>query len=114
MMSYRYGFVTGSWLVRQQAQAFGGRAVVQHMAILEAHQPLAVGGDVRLVRDQQDGDAALLVQLLERAHDLLAGLRIEVAGRLVGQHQRRIAHQRAGDRHPLLLAAGQLVRRALA
>ena len=44
------------------------------------------------------------------AHDLGAGRRVEVAGRLVGQQQRRLADDRPGDRHPLPLAAGQLVR----
>ena len=39
-----------------------------------------------------------------------AGGRVEVAGRLVGQQQRRLADHRPGDRHPLPLAAGQLVR----
>src|SRR3546814_5700247 len=38
--------------------------------------------------------------------DLLA---VEVAGGLVADQQRRIGHDRAGDRHALLLAAGQLV-----
>jgi alkylglycerol monooxygenase len=35
---------------------------------------------------------------------------VEVAGGLVGQHQRRLQHQRTGDRHALLHAAGQLAR----
>ena len=35
---------------------------------------------------------------------------VEVAGRLVGDDQRRIGDQRPRDRHALLLAAGQLVR----
>ena len=33
--------------------------------------------------------------------------RVEVAGRLVGQHQRRPADERPGDGHPLALPAGQ-------
>ena len=35
---------------------------------------------------------------------------VEVAGRLVGEHDRRPPDQRPGDRHPLTLAAGQLGR----
>ena len=34
--------------------------------------------------------------------------RVEVAGRLVGEHDRRARDQRAGDRDALLLAAGEL------
>ena len=44
----------------------------------------------------------------EQRHDLDAGARVEVAGRLVGQHQARLVDQRARDRHPLLLPAREL------
>src|SRR5262249_34667922 len=40
--------------------------------------------------------------------NLGAGLRVEVAGRLIGEDDLRPARQRAGDGYPLLLAAGQL------
>ncbi len=39
-----------------------------------------------------------------------AGLRIEIAGRLVGDEDDRIGGERAGERHALLLAAGHLRR----
>ena len=71
---------------------------------------VAVFGDVALVRDEQHRDAALAVQPLEDAHDLDAGARVEVAGRLVGQQDRRLRHERAGDRDALLLPARELVR----
>jgi hypothetical protein len=47
----------------------------------------------------------------QRQH-LAGGARIEVAGRLVGEDQRRAVHQRARDRHPLQLAARQRSRPA--
>ena len=49
-----------------------------------------------------------LAELLEQRHHLQAGVRVEVAGRLVGQDEARPVDQRAGDRHPLLLAAREL------
>ena len=49
------------------------------------------------------------VQLVEEPDDLLAGGRVEVAGGLVGEQDRRLADQRAGDRDALPLAAGELV-----
>ena len=79
-------------------------------AVTEADQPRAVFRDVHLVRDEEHGDAALVVQPLEDAHDLDAGARVEVAGRLVGEDDRRLVDQRARDRDALLLAARQLVR----
>ena len=52
----------------------------------------------------------LALQPAQQLHDLGAGAAVEVAGRLVGEHQRRLADDGPRDRHPLPLAAGQLVR----
>ena len=43
-------------------------------------------------------------------HHLDARAGVEVAGRLVGQQDRRVVDERPRDGHALLLAAGQLVR----
>ena len=48
------------------------------------------------------------VQLAQQREDLRARLRVEVAGRLVGEDDRRPADERAGDRDALALAAGEL------
>ena len=48
------------------------------------------------------------VQVPQQRQDAGAGGRVEVAGRLVGEHERRRADDRAGDRDALPLAAGQL------
>ena len=44
------------------------------------------------------------------ADDRRAGGRVEVAGGFVGEHDRRLGDQRAGDADPLALAAGQRAR----
>ena len=49
------------------------------------------------------------MQILHQRQDVGAGLRVEVAGRLVGQQDRRIHGQRARDRDALALAARELV-----
>ena len=82
-------------------------------AVVEADDPVAVLGDVRLVRDQQHRDAALLIQTLEDVHHLDAGARVQVAGRLVRQEDGGLVDQGAGNRHPLLLAARELVREVI-
>ena len=53
----------------------------------------------------QDDRIALLVKLIEEAHDLLRSLRIEVSGRLVSEKDRRIVNQRARNCHALTLSA---------
>ena len=58
--------------------------------------------------DEDDG-FALGVEAVEGVEDFQAGLRVEVAGRLVGEDEERVIHQRAGDGDALLLPAGELL-----
>ena len=75
----------------------------------DVNRPVRERGDVGFVCHEHDG-VARLVKLRKQRHDLGAGLRVEVAGRLVGQQDRWIVDERARDGHALALAAGQLVR----
>src|SRR5258705_1771353 len=92
----------------RDAAALDG-AVVAHQSVAECNHARAVFGDVGLVRHEDDGDAALDVEALEDAHHLDARLRVEIAGRLVGEQQRRVVHQRPRDGDTLLLAARELI-----
>ena len=65
---------------------------------------------MRIVRDHDDRLAVLAVERLQQIQDLVAGLAIEVAGRLVAEQQRRIGDDGAGDADALFLAAGELAR----
>src|SRR5471030_1751208 len=80
------------------------------LAVLERDDARAVFGDLRLVRDEHDRDAALVLEPLEDVHHLDARAAVEIAGWLVGEENRRVVEQRARDRDALLLAAGQLIR----
>ena len=62
------------------------------------------------MRRQQHGDAKLLVELANQRQHVGAVFGIKVAGRLVGDEQRRLVDQRARDRGPLHFAAGDLLR----
>jgi hypothetical protein len=53
------------------------------------------------------------VDPVQQLHDPDRGLGVEVAGRLVGQQQRRVVDERARDADALLLAARQLVGEAV-
>jgi hypothetical protein len=61
----------------------------------------------RVVRDHADGRAGA-VQLAEQVHDRFAAARVEVAGRLVGQQDERLAGDGARHRDALLLTAREL------
>lgn len=67
--------------------------------------------DVMLMRHHNDGDTGSM-QLAQKLHDLIAGGRVEIARRLVGQQDGRIIGQGAGHGHPLLLPTGEF-RRAM-
>ena len=64
--------------------------------------------DFGVVRDEDDG-ASRGVQLLEEHQHLETRPRVEVPRRLVGQNDRRIVYQCAGDGHALHLSARHLV-----
>src|SRR3954454_15441621 len=66
-----------------------------------------------VVRDHHHGRAVFLVQLFEDAHDLVAHGRIEIAGRLIGEHDARLSDDGACDGDALLLAAGELRRKVM-
>ena len=64
-------------------------------------------GDGVVVGDDHDGRAGL-VELVDQGQDGLPGGLVEVAGRLVGQHDGGLADQGSGDGDPLALPAGEL------
>ena len=81
----------------------------QH-ALLEVQRPPRALGGVRIVRDHHDRLAVIAVERLQQVEDLVAGLAIEIAGRLVAQQQRRVGDDGARDADALLLTARQLAR----
>ncbi len=67
------------------------------------------GGDGVVVGDHDDRGTGG-VELFQQGEERRAGAGVEVPGRLVGQHDRRAARDRPGDRDPLSLPARQLGR----
>ena len=72
--------------------------------------PADAANQLAVVRRHDDGRAAG-VGLAEQIHDFEREIGIEIARRLVGQHELRFVDERAGDRDALLLAAGQFFRK---
>src|SRR6266508_677173 len=87
--------------------------VADDLAVLQLHHPPAHLVDDPLVVGGHHHGGPGAVDPLQQPHDVLRGGRVQVPGRLVAQHQQGTVDERPGDRHPLLLAAGQLVREAV-
>ena len=58
--------------------------------------------------DDDDG-VAFAVELFEKGEDFDAGFGVEISGGFVGQNNRGVVDQGAGDGDALFLAAGELV-----
>ena len=84
---------------------FARAIVVKDESVAHPDDAAGMGGDGRVVRHQDDGEPVLAVELAEEVENLLSRLRVEVAGRLIGDQEGAAVDERAGDRHALLLAA---------
>ena len=69
-----------------------------------------LGHDTEVVGDEEHAGAMVLLQLEDQPQDLRLGGHIECGGRLIGDQQHRVEHQRHRDHDALALAARQLVR----
>ncbi len=69
-----------------------------------------VSRHVFLMRHQHDGQPLFGVERLQQAHDLMALGAVEIAGRLVGEHDGGRGDKRTRDGDALLLAARQFDR----
>src|SRR5215217_5874791 len=67
-------------------------------------------GPPHLVAGRDEHGGADAVDPVQKLHDAHARVRVEVAGRLVGDEYRRLRDEGAGDGDALLLPAGELVR----
>ena len=87
-----------------------GRAalVAHHAAVAQGDPAVGRGGQLVIVRDENQGRPATAVHLGHQLEDVSAVARVEVAGRLVGKQNGGVVGEGAGDRHALLLAARKL------
>ncbi len=85
-------------------------ASLRDPAVEEVDDTVGIFGHVGLVGDHDDGDFLLAVETDQKVHDLVAGLGVDIAGRLVGEEHVGFGHDRPGDGDALLLTAGELAR----
>src|SRR5471032_1621151 len=82
---------------------------LDHATVEEVNRALRVPGETLVVRDHHDG-RAVVVQLGEELHHLIAVARIEVSRGLVREQHAGLAGEGARDRDALLLTARKLAR----
>src|SRR5206468_6035114 len=71
--------------------------VLDDAAVAERDRALTAVRDVHVVRDDDDGRFETGVEVANQPQDLAAGARVEIAGGLIGQQNRRIDRQRTRD-----------------
>ena len=81
---------------------------MEYLAVPDEEDPLGVAGGLGGVGDHEDG-LALGVDLLEEGEEAVGGPAVQGPGGLVGQDDPGLGDEGPGHRHPLLLAAGDLV-----
>jgi hypothetical protein len=69
--------------------------------------------DGEVVRDEDDGQAEVALELAQEVQDLRLDRHVERGDRLVGHDELRLQRDRAGHADALALAAGELVRQAV-
>ena len=74
--------------VRVMARS-GRGGLFEQLSLLEVQRAARELGGLRVVRHHHDGLAVLAIQYLEQAEDLVGGLAVKVAGRLVADEERR-------------------------
>ena len=90
--------------------ARGGAEVADDVAVGEEQHAVGDRRGVRVMGDHDGGLAERVDRAAQQREDLAAGRGVEVAGRLVGEHDARPRDERPGDGDALLLAAGELGR----
>ena len=100
-----FGMVSISEAAARHAVKVSHDRLVGDTAVEQVDVPSGLRDVARIVRREADR-RAVGVQLGEHLHQRIAALRIQVAGRLVGEQDRRPAGDGAGDGDELLVAAG--------
>ena len=78
-------------------------------AIMQSNDPVAETRRLRVMRHHEKCAAVFLLELVEKAKDLLSGGGVEIARGLIAQQQGRTKDQRARDGDSLALSAGEFI-----
>src|SRR5438552_11377708 len=84
------------------------RRLLDKAALFKVHDPAGALGGPRIMRDHDNRLLHAPLQFAQEVQDFFGRAGVEVAGRLVGDDQRRVGDDRAGNPHALLLAPRKL------
>src|SRR5262245_55260526 len=88
------------------AKNFLGRALALHASVSKTQDMVGVSIDhAQFVRDEQDGDAGLAIEVGEQLVELLRVLEVDARRRLIQQQQLRLRLQGQGEQDTLQLSA---------
>ena len=93
------------------SRLFAGRRrlLVDDVPVLHLDLPLAAPGEIRRVRDHDQGHSARALQIEQKVQNCRCIGAVEIAGWLIGENERRIVDDAARDGDSLTLPAGQLL-----
>ena len=110
----RAGRLQRRGLARGPGQERGGVAIVGDATAAQGNHTIGRRqAALQAMLGQQDRRLPLLVQAAQQSDQLIAGHGVELRGRLIQEDHRRAARERRTERHALLLAAGELMHRAV-
>ena len=100
----------GVGVPRRLEDLLGGAALDDPAEVHDRDPVGDVPGQAQVVGDHDDPEPERVAQAQQQRQDLASDRGVQRRHRLVGDQQPRPQRQRAGDQHPLLLPAGELVR----
>ena len=93
---------------RRLVEQVGRCDLAQAPEVHDGHPVAHVLDDGQVVRNEEDGQVVLLLQVLQQVEDLRLHRHVEGGDDLVADEQLRLEHEGAGDADALALAAGEL------
>ena len=84
-----------------------------HLKLGEVDHAVKPFEDPKVVRDNYQGARLGGDLLKQQPKDIAFVGRVEIAGRFIGQQERRRVHQGAGNRHPLLFPLREFRRKSV-
>ena len=78
------------------------REVLDDLAILHMQDPISLSRELVIMGDNDEGSAPSFIELTHEREEGVSGMGVQIAGRLIGQHEVGLLKQGSGHGDPLL------------